>query len=50
MDSAVLPAGVILPEAFERARITRLPATAYYIPNFISEDEEKILLDKVCST
>lgn len=38
---------VTLPDALDTARITRLPSTAYYIPNFISEEEEKIILDKV---
>lgn len=38
-----------LPVALDHARISRLPATAYYMPDFISEAEEKIILDKVCS-
>lgn len=47
MDHATLCAGVALPSTLELAKISRLPATAYYIPNFISEEEEKVLLDKV---
>lgn len=33
----------------ERHKINQLPDTAYYIPDFISEDEEGILLSKVSS-
>lgn len=47
MDRATLPAGVVLPSTLEPARILSLPATAYYIPNFISEEEERLILDKV---
>lgn len=36
-----------LPYALEQAKITNLPETAYYIPNFISLEEEKALLEKV---
>lgn len=36
-----------LPASLEQARVERLPARAYYIADFISEDEEKVLLDKV---
>lgn len=32
----------------EAARITSLPADAFYIPDFVSEDEESWLLRKVC--
>ena len=39
---------IMLPASLEDAKITRLPSTAYYIPNFISEEEERLLLDKVC--
>ncbi|KAJ3520286.1 hypothetical protein NM208_g13772 [Fusarium decemcellulare] len=38
-----------LPPSLEHARITTLPQTAYYIPNFISEEEEQVILDKVSS-
>ena len=40
-------AGIELPANIEDARITSLPATAFYIPNFISEYEEQQILDKV---
>ncbi|EGX97130.1 Alkbh6 protein [Cordyceps militaris CM01] len=39
--------GVALPASLEAARIDGLPASAYYIPNFISVDEEQLILDKV---
>ncbi|KFA77990.1 hypothetical protein S40288_05244 [Stachybotrys chartarum IBT 40288] len=38
-----------LPDALEQAKITSLPETAYYIPNFISLEEEKALLDKIAA-
>jgi alkylated DNA repair protein alkB family protein 6 len=38
---------VLLPSSLEHARITSLPQTAYYIPNFITEEEEQMILDKV---
>lgn len=41
---------VLLPSSLEAAKITCLPATAYYIPNFISEDEERAILAKVRSS
>jgi alkylated DNA repair protein alkB family protein 6 len=37
-----------LPSSLEAAKITSLPPTSYYLPNFISEDEERMILDKVC--
>lgn len=33
----------------ERARIKQLPSDAFYIADFISEVEEALLLQKVCS-
>lgn len=36
-----------LPLSLEAAKITSLPATSYYLPNFISEEEERVILDKV---
>lgn len=36
-----------LPSSLEAARITSLPSTAYYLPNFISEEEERLILDRV---
>ena len=38
---------VSLPTSLEQAKISKLPSCAYYIPNFISGDEETVLLDKV---
>ncbi|KAH7328526.1 hypothetical protein B0I35DRAFT_473222 [Stachybotrys elegans] len=38
-----------LPETLEHARVASLPETAYYIPNFITHDEECMILDKVGS-
>ncbi|KAF3770530.1 hypothetical protein M406DRAFT_344225 [Cryphonectria parasitica EP155] len=49
MDRATPPSEVSLPSALDQAKIHCLPATAYYIPDFISEDEEKIILDKIAS-
>ncbi|KAF5022053.1 hypothetical protein F66182_5899 [Fusarium sp. NRRL 66182] len=40
---------ISLPPSLEHARITTLPQTAYYIPNFISEEEEQMILDKISS-
>jgi alkylated DNA repair protein alkB family protein 6 len=40
---------VLLPESLQHARITSLPQTAYYIPNFISEEEEQMIMDKISS-
>ncbi|KAF4945289.1 hypothetical protein FSARC_14462 [Fusarium sarcochroum] len=41
--------GFSLPASLEHAKITTLPQTAYYIPNFITEEEEQIILDKISS-
>lgn len=38
---------VSLPESLEQARIHSLPPSAYYISNFISEEEERHILEKV---
>ncbi|GFP52226.1 alpha-ketoglutarate-dependent dioxygenase alkB homolog 6 [Trichoderma asperellum] len=35
-----------LPSSLEAAKITSLPPTSYYVPNFISEEEERVILDK----
>ncbi|EFQ98042.1 hypothetical protein MGYG_01080 [Nannizzia gypsea CBS 118893] len=37
------------PEGLESYRISQLPDAAYYVPNFISEGEEEILLNKIAS-
>ncbi|KAK3375156.1 hypothetical protein B0H63DRAFT_268938 [Podospora didyma] len=38
---------VILPQSLEHNKITTLPPSAYYIVDFISEEEEKAILHKV---
>ncbi|KAF4457532.1 alkylated DNA repair protein alkB like 6 [Fusarium austroafricanum] len=42
-------AGILLPPSLEHARITTLPQTAYYIPDFITEEEERVILEKISS-
>ncbi|GJN77328.1 hypothetical protein PLIIFM63780_000818 [Purpureocillium lilacinum] len=42
-------AAINLPPSLEYARIHDLPSTAYYIPDFISEDEERFILSKIAS-
>ncbi|KAL6791832.1 hypothetical protein J3E68DRAFT_442561 [Trichoderma sp. SZMC 28012] len=39
----------LLPSSLEAARITSLPSTAYYLPNFISEEEERLILDRIAA-
>lgn len=36
-----------LPSTLDANRISNLPATAFYIPDFISVEEERQILDKV---
>ncbi|SPJ79641.1 uncharacterized protein FTOL_08032 [Fusarium torulosum] len=50
-DSALagVEKGILLPSSLEHAKITTLPQTAYYIPNFITEEEEQMILDKISS-
>lgn len=38
---------VSLPSSLDHARIATLPQSAFYIPNFISEEEEQKILSKV---
>jgi alkylated DNA repair protein alkB family protein 6 len=45
MDS--YPSQVNLPATLEASRINALPPVAYYIADFISEDEEQAILHKV---
>jgi hypothetical protein len=40
-------ASIRLPNSLEEARIPTLPDSAYYIPHFISSEEEQELLDQV---
>ena len=49
MGRVAAPTGVSLPSSLAQARIPRLPSAAYYIADFISEEEERLILDKVCS-
>jgi hypothetical protein len=42
--------GLDLPESLDHAKILALPNTAYYLPNFITEDEERAILEKVRAT
>jgi alkylated DNA repair protein alkB homolog 6 len=39
-----------LPASLEEVRIEQLPSNAYYIADFISKEEEQVLLDKVSFT
>jgi alkylated DNA repair protein alkB family protein 6 len=48
MDS--LPQLTSLPTSLEDARIKSLPSSAFYIADFISKEEEQILLNKVSHT
>lgn len=38
---------VSLPSSLAQARIPNLPATAYYVADFITEEEERLILDKI---
>jgi len=38
---------VSLPQSLEDSRIPTLPPSAYYIADFISEEEERLMLEKV---
>ncbi|GAO16935.1 hypothetical protein UVI_02046260 [Ustilaginoidea virens] len=38
-----------LPRDLELTKIQGLPSTAYYIPNFVSQQEERVLLDKIAT-
>jgi alkylated DNA repair protein alkB family protein 6 len=40
---------IVMPASLEDVRIKRLPSRAYYIADFISEEEEQVLLNKVGS-
>jgi alkylated DNA repair protein alkB family protein 6 len=40
---------VHLPSSLEKAKIQGLPHTAFYIPDFISHDEEQAILSKIAS-
>ncbi|KAL1882017.1 hypothetical protein VTK73DRAFT_2999 [Phialemonium thermophilum] len=38
---------VSIPNSLESCTITSLPPTAYYVPDFITEEEERVILDKI---
>lgn len=38
-----------MPSSLEQAKVQKLPSSAFYIPDFISEDEERVILDKIAS-
>ncbi|KAF8466962.1 hypothetical protein BDZ91DRAFT_153805 [Kalaharituber pfeilii] len=42
-------ANINLPTSLSTAKIVALPNSAYYIPNFITAEEERILLDKIAN-
>jgi alkylated DNA repair protein alkB homolog 6 len=48
MDAPAAQA-VALPCSLEHVKIKRLAPSAYYIANFLSEEEEQVILDKVGS-
>lgn len=41
------PGAIRLPASLQHARVSGLPPASFYIPDFISEEEEKLLLNKV---
>ncbi|KAK7908303.1 hypothetical protein PG985_015606 [Apiospora marii] len=43
------PQGLSLPASLDDARIRGMPLAAYYIPNFLSVDEERAILNKIDS-
>ncbi|KAI8966847.1 hypothetical protein F5Y11DRAFT_6399 [Daldinia sp. FL1419] len=45
----ITPANLKLPDYLDDVRVTRLPAAAYYVSDFISQDEEQAILDKIAS-
>ncbi|KAI1212970.1 uncharacterized protein F4807DRAFT_306602 [Annulohypoxylon truncatum] len=47
MDST--STNLTLPESLEQVRITTLPPAAYYISDFIAQDEEDAILEKIAS-
>lgn len=49
MGDDAAPPSLALPNSLEDARIPGLPTAAYYIPNFISEDEERTILARITS-
>lgn len=48
-EQAPRTSGVCLPPSLDLAKVQNLPSSAFYIPNFISEDEERVILDKIAT-
>ena len=44
-----LPISVLLPTSLQDAKVVALPATAFYIPNFVSLQEEAVILEKIAT-
>ncbi|KAH8910213.1 Alkbh6 protein [Coniochaeta sp. PMI_546] len=40
---------VLLPSSLEQAKVQNLPSSAFYIPDFLSAEEERVILDKVAN-
>ncbi|KAI1426094.1 hypothetical protein F5Y12DRAFT_307920 [Xylaria sp. FL1777] len=43
------PGKPLLPQSLDHARVLQLPCAAFYISEFITEDEEKLILGKIAS-
>ncbi|KAI0850966.1 hypothetical protein F5Y00DRAFT_231301 [Daldinia vernicosa] len=43
------PASLRLPDSLDEVRVTSLPHAAYYISDFITQEEEQAILDKIAS-
>ncbi|KAI1191631.1 hypothetical protein F5B17DRAFT_426263 [Nemania serpens] len=43
------PTGPSLPRSLGQARVPQLPCAAFYVSDFITEDEEKLILEKIAS-
>lgn len=48
-DLTLVNPAYFLPASLEESKIQSLPSSAYYIPNFISAEEEKVILDKIAN-
>ncbi|GAW26915.1 putative alkylated DNA repair protein alkB like 6 [Rosellinia necatrix] len=43
------PSKPLMPQSLDPVRVLQLPQAAFYIPNFITEEEEQYILDKIAS-